>query len=86
LACEKEFYAFKNILYMDCITTACTMYVGEHMEYLKEEDGEGDGEGDGVEDGEKEDGGDGEEEDGGDGEEDGDGEVGGMGVDEHFLC
>ena len=31
----------KNILYMDCIATTCSVYKGEHMEHLEEQDNDG---------------------------------------------
>ena len=34
LACEKDLYSMRNVLYMDRIATACTIYRGEHMEHL----------------------------------------------------
>ena len=57
LACERELYALKNVLYMDRIAAACTIYAREHMEHLDEggeEEHEGvvegrDGDGDGEE-------------------------------------
>jgi hypothetical protein len=57
LACERELYALKNVLYMDRIAAACTVYAGEHMEHLDEGGEEehegvvegGDGDGDGEE-------------------------------------
>ena len=38
LTCEKELYSMQNVLYMDCIAIACSVYRDEHMEHLDEQD------------------------------------------------
>ena len=41
LACEKDLYSMRNVLYMDRIATACSVYRGEHMEHLDDQDDDG---------------------------------------------
>ena len=38
LTCEKDLYSMRNVLYMDRIATTCSVYRGEHMEHLDEQD------------------------------------------------
>ena len=41
LTCEKDLYSMRNVLYMDHIATACSVYRGEHMKHLDELDDDG---------------------------------------------